>query len=134
MRSETQLHFKTISKMMHRVELQKANISIKSKCVHSEISLNASLLKVTVFLDFPGSPVVKNIPCDAGDLGSIPGWGTQILHTMGQLRPHAITKEACTLQGRPNVAKTFKKLKHNSISFLYRCRVQDLKQFGDPFS
>ena len=30
--------------------------------------------------DFPGSPVVKNLPCEAGDLGSIPGWGTMIPH------------------------------------------------------
>ena len=89
MRSEIQLHFKIISKMMHRVERQKANISIKSKCVHSEISFDASLLKVTVFQDFPGSPVVKNIPCNAGDLGSIPGWGMKIPHTMGA------TKTSC---------------------------------------
>ena len=25
--------------------------------------------------DFPGGPVVKNPPCNAGDKGSIPGWG-----------------------------------------------------------
>ena len=31
--------------------------------------------------DLPGSPVVKNLPRNAGDLGSIPGWGTKILHT-----------------------------------------------------
>ena len=28
--------------------------------------------------DFPGSPVVKNPPCVAGDMGSIPGQGTKI--------------------------------------------------------
>ena len=26
--------------------------------------------------DFPSGPVVKNPPCNAGDSGSIPGWGT----------------------------------------------------------
>ena len=26
-----------------------------------------------VFLDFPGGPVVKNRPANAGDMGSIPG-------------------------------------------------------------
>ena len=31
--------------------------------------------------DFPGSPVVKNPPSSAGDVGSIPGWGIQIPHT-----------------------------------------------------
>ena len=27
---------------------------------------------------FPGGPVVKNLPCNAGDVRSIPGWGTKI--------------------------------------------------------
>ena len=36
-------------------------------------------------LKFPGKPVVKNLPCNAGDTGSIPGWGTQTLHAAGQL-------------------------------------------------
>ena len=31
--------------------------------------------------DFPGGPVVKNLPCNAGDKGSIPGWGTKIPHS-----------------------------------------------------
>ena len=31
--------------------------------------------------DLPGGPVVKNLPLNAGDLGSIPGWGTKTLHT-----------------------------------------------------
>ena len=29
---------------------------------------------------FPGGPVVKNLPCNAGDLGLIPGWGTKTPH------------------------------------------------------
>jgi len=35
--------------------------------------------------DFPGGPVVKNPPCNAGDMGLIPGWGTKIPHAAGQL-------------------------------------------------
>ena len=27
---------------------------------------------------FPGSPVVRNVPSNAGDVGSIPGGGTKI--------------------------------------------------------
>ena len=38
--------------------------------------------------DFPGGPVVKNPPCNAGDTGSIPGQGTRILHTSEQLSTH----------------------------------------------
>ena len=35
--------------------------------------------------------MVKNPPCNAGDKGSIPGWGTKILHALGQLRACATT-------------------------------------------
>jgi len=38
--------------------------------------------------DFPGGPVVKNSPCNAGDVGSISGWDTKIPHVMGQLNQH----------------------------------------------
>ena len=41
--------------------------------------------------DFPGSPVVKNLPCNAGDIGSIPGQGAKILHATEQLSLHAAT-------------------------------------------
>ena len=40
--------------------------------------------------DFPGGPVVRNPPSNAGDAGSIPGQGTKILP---QLSPHAATTE-----------------------------------------
>ena len=42
--------------------------------------------------DFPGGPAVKNLPANAGDTGSIPGWGTinKILHTARQQSPHAL--------------------------------------------
>ena len=35
--------------------------------------------------DFPGGPVVKNLPCNAGDVGSIPGQGTEIPYATEQL-------------------------------------------------
>ena len=37
--------------------------------------------------------MVKNLPYNAGDAGSICGQGTKILHAMGQLRPRATTTE-----------------------------------------
>ena len=43
--------------------------------------------------DFPGGPVVKNPPCNAGDTGSIPGQGTKIPHAAGHLSPPATTAE-----------------------------------------
>ena len=33
--------------------------------------------------DFPHGPVVKTSPCNAGDVGLIPGWGAKILHAPG---------------------------------------------------
>ena len=37
--------------------------------------------------------MVKNLFCNAGDVGSIPGQGTKIPHAMGQLSPCATTRE-----------------------------------------
>ena len=42
---------------------------------------------------FPGGPVVKNPPSNAGDMGSIPGGGTKIPHATGQLSPCTTTGE-----------------------------------------
>ena len=33
-----------------------------------------------MYIYFPGGPVVKTLPSNAGGAGSIPGWGTKILH------------------------------------------------------
>ena len=39
--------------------------------------------------DFPGGPVVKNRPCNAGDVGLIPGRESKIPSALGQLKkPH----------------------------------------------
>ena len=40
--------------------------------------------------DFPGGPVVKNLPCNAGDMGLIPGWGTKIPPASEQLSLQAL--------------------------------------------
>ena len=34
--------------------------------------------------DFPGGPVVKNLPCNTGDTGLTPGRQTKILHSARQ--------------------------------------------------
>ena len=44
--------------------------------------------------DFPGGPVVKNLPSNAGDAGLIPGRGAKIPHATGQLSLRATTREA----------------------------------------
>ena len=47
--------------------------------------------------DFPGGPVIKNLPSNAGDMGLIPGQRTKI--------PQATTREADMPQQRPSMAK-----------------------------
>ena len=44
--------------------------------------------------DFPGGQVVKNSPPIAGDVGSIPGWGTEIPHAVWELSLWASAREA----------------------------------------
>ena len=53
--------------------------------------------KVQTSRDFPGGPVVKNPPSNAGDAGSIPGRGTKIPRATGQLSPSATTTELVRL-------------------------------------
>ena len=33
--------------------------------------------------DFQGAPLVKKVTCNAGDVGSIPGWKSKIPHAAG---------------------------------------------------
>ena len=40
--------------------------------------------------DFPGGPVIKNLPSSPGDMGLSPGRGTGIPHVAGQLSPRAL--------------------------------------------
>ena len=60
---------------------------------------------------FPGGPVGKNPPSNAGDTGSIPGQGTKIPHSTGQKSPCTTTREAHVPQQRPSTAK-IKKIKN----------------------
>ena len=43
--------------------------------------------------DSPGGPVVKNPPCNAGDMGSIAGWEPKIPYAVKQLSPRATTTD-----------------------------------------
>ena len=48
------------------------------------------------FGGFLGFPMVKSLPCSAGDTGSIPDRGIKILHVAGQLSLRSATAEpAC---------------------------------------
>ena len=67
----------------HRMEASNRNLYIQ----------NIKSFNVGLHRDFPGSPVVKNPPSNAGDAGLIPGQGTKIPHAAGQLSPLAATTE-----------------------------------------
>ena len=68
--------------------------------------------------------MVKNLSCNAEDMGSVPGWGTEILHAMGQISLCTTTGESMrhnerfyvmqprshVPQVRPNTAKQRNKL------------------------
>ena len=44
------------------------------------------------FGDLTSGPVIKNIPCRAGDVCSVPGQGTKIPQAVEQLSPWATTR------------------------------------------
>ena len=46
----------------------------------SVLCVSYTSIKKNIIMDFSGSPVVKNPPSSAGDMGSIPGGGTKIPH------------------------------------------------------
>ena len=68
--------------------------------------------KKNLFRGLSGGPVVKNPPCRAGGVESIPDQGTKIPYAVGQLSPRATTRECVhhnerfhVLQLRPSAAK-----------------------------
>ena len=67
---------------------------------------------ISISQDFPGGLVVKNLLCNAGDMGSIIGQGTKIPCTAEQLIWRATARESVYhneisqgLQLRPSAAK-----------------------------
>ena len=55
---------------------------------------NANMFRFkVVFKDFSGGPAVKNLPCNGGDAGLIPGQGTKIPHIVEQLSSRTRTTE-----------------------------------------
>ena len=64
---------------------------------------------------FPGGPVIKNPPANAGDLGLIPGQGTKIPHALAQLSlGHHSWRDGPRLQGKIPPAAT--RTRHSQIN------------------
>ena len=49
--------------------------------------------KMLFLWDFPGGPVVMNLPSNVGDAGSVPGQGAKFPHAMGQLSQCTAARE-----------------------------------------
>ena len=60
-------------------------------------------LQKSLWEDFPSGPVVKNLPCNAGDAGLIPVWGTEIPQSAEQPSPSALEP---ALKDAPAATKT----------------------------
>ena len=56
-------------------------------------NLSATDLSTPKTRDFPGGPVVENLPSNVGDMGSTLGQGTRIPHASGQLGPHTTSQQ-----------------------------------------
>ena len=70
-----------------------------SKNSHKKVNLVIStgknsiqLLEVRLSRDFPGGPMVKSPSSNAREMGSIPGWGTNIPQAIEQLSLCSATK------------------------------------------
>ena len=82
---------------MQRLRQKQEHPGQESKCFSFPERLHfrtapASQLRSTPG-DFPAGSVVKNLPCNAVNAGSIPGQGTMIPHAAGQLSPLAASTE-----------------------------------------
>ena len=66
------------------------------------------MIKIRIMRDFPGGPVVKNPPYNAGNSGSIPGRGTKIPHATGQLSLHTTTTELVRLNQKARVLQNYR--------------------------
>ena len=72
-----------------------------------------SLIRVLLYRDFPGSPVIKTLPSNARGAGSIPGRATKIPHAswpknQRMKQNNIVTNSVKTLK-MVHIGKTFKK-------------------------
>ena len=95
-----------------------------------------------IFGEFPGGvPVVKSLPCNAGDVGSIRGQGTKIPHAAGQLSPWAATRvhvpqgEIPHDEGKSLVPKVrpYPAKKKKKMDFGFACAHIQIVVLGDTY-
>ena len=76
-------------------------------------TISSMLTALKLYGDFPG-PVVKNLPCNAGDAGLISRLGTKIPCAAEQLRLHTTTGKSVRQNRRISHAAT--KTQHSQIN------------------
>ena len=60
-----------------------------------KITEEENVAREEVRRDFPGSPVVKNLPFNAKGAGLIPGQGAKIPHALGPKNQNMKQKQCC---------------------------------------
>ena len=70
--------------------------------------------------DFPGGPVVKNLPSSSEDVSLIPGWGTKIPRCLMAIKPMLHAREGHMPQQRPSAAREKKKKNPACIPFFLK--------------
>ena len=95
---------------------------------YSSSSINLIKLQNTksIHRDFPGGPVVKNLPSNAGDAGSIPGGRTKIPHVTGQLSTHC--NYWAHMLWSPHATAREKPICHNEWSHMQQLRPKRVKR------
>ena len=64
--------------------------------------------------DFPGGPVVKTSPPNAGVTGSISGQGAKIPHASQSKNPNVKQKRYCKTLKMVHIKNIFRKIKHTN--------------------
>ena len=89
------VHYNQKDIQMTKKHMKRCSISliIKEMQIKTTMRHHFTQFRMAIIRDFPGGPVVKNLPSNAGDASSIPGRGTKIPHAAGQLSPLTTTTE-----------------------------------------
>ena len=75
---------------------QKPTYPLRNNINTTSSKRSNSDIQVCVLGDFSGGPVIKNLPCNAGDVNSIPGWRAKIPRASEQLSPGTSTTETAS--------------------------------------
>ena len=83
----------------------------------TSVSSTQKFHKNVIRRDFPGGPVVKNRPCNAGGVGLSPGQGTTIPQVREQINLHTVTRKSMHL----DEGSSMKQWKNSHVTIKTRC-------------